>query len=176
MNSLCAPFSASLLITFLKIWNLCCYWDHPALSGIYWTTTLILGFITYFCFRWGEWTYLSELTLIHTMHYPGGLAIYSEYASTFPHRSGAEVVYLEQAYPKPRFLVSIMYATVVILTSWVRAISCQWPLKHWQGEWQNKRLERYHFCAIFPLCLRYSRDHEGPNHRSPRRGLHHCSQ
>ncbi|KJA19474.1 hypothetical protein HYPSUDRAFT_189911 [Hypholoma sublateritium FD-334 SS-4] len=35
----------------------------------------------------------------------------------FPHRSGAEVVYLEQAYPKPRFLVSIMYATVVILTS-----------------------------------------------------------
>ncbi|PPQ64604.1 LOW QUALITY PROTEIN: hypothetical protein CVT26_002002 [Gymnopilus dilepis] len=46
-----------------------------------------------------------------------GLAIYSELASMFPHRSGAEVVYLEQAYPRPRFLVSTAFAVTAVLTS-----------------------------------------------------------
>ncbi|KDR76254.1 hypothetical protein GALMADRAFT_139979 [Galerina marginata CBS 339.88] len=46
-----------------------------------------------------------------------GLALYSELASMFPNRSGAEVVYLEQAYPKPRFLVSTAFAVTAILTS-----------------------------------------------------------
>ncbi|KAJ3512671.1 hypothetical protein NLJ89_g3390 [Agrocybe chaxingu] len=46
-----------------------------------------------------------------------GLGIYSELASMFPHRSGAEVVYLEQAYPKPRFLVSTAFAVTTVLTS-----------------------------------------------------------
>ena len=31
------------------------------------------------------------------------LAIYLEFASYFPNRSGSEVVYLEQAYPRPRY-------------------------------------------------------------------------
>ncbi|KAF8968156.1 amino acid transporter [Flammula alnicola] len=46
-----------------------------------------------------------------------GLSLYAELASMFPHRSGAEVVYLEQAYPHPRFLVSTAFAVTVVLTS-----------------------------------------------------------
>lgn len=46
-----------------------------------------------------------------------GLALYSEYASMFPNRSGAEVVYLEQAYPRPNFLVSSSFAVTTILMS-----------------------------------------------------------
>ncbi|EDR08557.1 amino acid transporter [Laccaria bicolor S238N-H82] len=45
------------------------------------------------------------------------LALYSELASMFPNRSGAEVVYLEQTYPRPRFLVSTAFATTTILLS-----------------------------------------------------------
>ncbi|KAG2145340.1 amino acid/polyamine transporter I [Suillus bovinus] len=47
----------------------------------------------------------------------GGLMIYSEYASMFPKRSGAEVVYLEQAYPRPQFLVPVMFAVTSVLLS-----------------------------------------------------------
>lgn len=35
----------------------------------------------------------------------------------FPRRSGAEVVYLEQAYPRPRFLISTSFAVTTILMS-----------------------------------------------------------
>ncbi|KAF9003971.1 amino acid transporter [Cyathus striatus] len=46
-----------------------------------------------------------------------GLQLYTELASMFPHRSGAEVVYLEQAYPRPRFLVSSAFAVTAVLMS-----------------------------------------------------------
>jgi amino acid transporter len=49
----------------------------------------------------------------------GGLMVYSEYASMFPKRSGAEVVYLEQAYPRPQFLVPVTFAVTSILLSCV---------------------------------------------------------
>ncbi|EJD39110.1 amino acid transporter [Auricularia subglabra TFB-10046 SS5] len=45
------------------------------------------------------------------------LAVYNEYASMFPLRSGGEVVYLEQAYPRPRFLVSTAFAVNALLLS-----------------------------------------------------------
>jgi hypothetical protein len=48
-----------------------------------------------------------------------GLSLYSELASMFPNRSGAEVVYLEQAYPRPKFLVSTLFAVTAILLSFV---------------------------------------------------------
>lgn len=35
----------------------------------------------------------------------------------FPNRSGAEVVYLEQAYPKPKFLVPVSFAVTTVLLS-----------------------------------------------------------
>ncbi|THH01778.1 hypothetical protein EW145_g6853 [Phellinidium pouzarii] len=46
-----------------------------------------------------------------------GLALYSELGSMFPNRSGAEVVYLEQAYPRPKFLVPISFAVTTVLLS-----------------------------------------------------------
>jgi amino acid transporter len=50
-----------------------------------------------------------------------GVTVYTEYASLFPKRSGARVVYLEQAYPRPRFLVPVTFAiTSVILTCVLR--------------------------------------------------------
>ncbi|KAA1467531.1 amino acid transporter [Dentipellis sp. KUC8613] len=46
------------------------------------------------------------------------LLAYSELASMFPQRSGAEVVYLEQAYPRPRFLVPTTFAITSVLLSY----------------------------------------------------------
>lgn len=38
------------------------------------------------------------------------LSLYLELASYFPSRSGAEVVYLEQAFPKPKYLFPTVFA------------------------------------------------------------------
>ncbi|OCB91691.1 amino acid transporter [Sanghuangporus baumii] len=46
-----------------------------------------------------------------------GLSMYTELASMFPDRSGAEVVYLEQAYPRPKFLVPVSFAVTTVLLS-----------------------------------------------------------
>jgi hypothetical protein len=48
-----------------------------------------------------------------------GVMVYSEYASMFPKRSGARVVYLEQAYPRPRFLVPVTFAVTSVLLACV---------------------------------------------------------
>lgn len=45
------------------------------------------------------------------------LAIYMELASYFPNRSGAEVVYLEQAYPRPKYLLPTAFAVQSVLLS-----------------------------------------------------------
>ncbi|KAG8959925.1 hypothetical protein FRC03_007295 [Tulasnella sp. 419] len=46
-----------------------------------------------------------------------GLSMYIELASMFPKRSGTEVVYLEQAYPRPKYLLSTTFAVCTVLTS-----------------------------------------------------------
>ncbi|TFK28169.1 high affinity methionine permease [Coprinopsis marcescibilis] len=45
------------------------------------------------------------------------LAVYLEYVSYFPHRSGADVAYLEKAYPRPRFLMPTVFAVQSVLLS-----------------------------------------------------------
>jgi amino acid transporter len=45
------------------------------------------------------------------------LGVYVELASFFPNRSGAEVVYLEQAYPKPKYLLPTTFAIQSVLFS-----------------------------------------------------------
>ncbi|EXJ87337.1 hypothetical protein A1O3_04296 [Capronia epimyces CBS 606.96] len=45
------------------------------------------------------------------------LAVYLEYASYFPNRSGAEAVYLEQAYPRPKYLFPTTYALWYLILS-----------------------------------------------------------
>lgn len=37
-------------------------------------------------------------------------AVYLEFASYFPNRSGSEVVYLEQAFPRPKWLFPTAFA------------------------------------------------------------------
>lgn len=46
------------------------------------------------------------------------LSIYLEYASYFPNRSGSEVVYLEQAYPRPRYLLPVTFAVQTVVLSY----------------------------------------------------------
>lgn len=46
-----------------------------------------------------------------------GFAVYLEYTAYFPNRSGSNVVYLEQAYPRPRWLFPTAYAFHVVALS-----------------------------------------------------------
>jgi amino acid transporter len=46
-----------------------------------------------------------------------GFSVYLEFASYFPNRSGSEAVYLEQAYPRPKFLFPIAFAVQSVLIS-----------------------------------------------------------
>lgn len=46
-----------------------------------------------------------------------GFGTYLELASYFPNRSGAEVVYLEQAYPRPKYFFPIAFAVQSVLLS-----------------------------------------------------------
>ena len=64
-------------------------------------------------------THLMNLPylLLLIFPFPAALAVYTELASMFPNRSGAEVVYLEQAYPRPRFLVPVSFAVTTVLLS-----------------------------------------------------------
>ncbi|KAI0539308.1 high-affinity methionine permease [Xylaria digitata] len=64
-----------------------------------------------------------------------GFAVYLELASYFPNRSGSEVVYLEQAYPRPRhfFPISFAFYSVVLSFSASNAIVLSnylWALAH----------------------------------------------
>lgn len=45
------------------------------------------------------------------------LAVYTELATFFPNRSGAEVVWLEQAYPRPKYLLPTAFAVQSVLLS-----------------------------------------------------------
>ncbi|KAJ5085214.1 hypothetical protein N7532_009985 [Penicillium argentinense] len=45
------------------------------------------------------------------------LALYLEYAAYFPSRSGSEVVYLEQAFPKPLYLIPTLFAAKHVVFS-----------------------------------------------------------
>ncbi|KAJ5925246.1 hypothetical protein N7454_007885 [Penicillium verhagenii] len=45
------------------------------------------------------------------------LAVYLEFAAYFPSRSGSEVVYLEQSFPRPRYLFPTVFAVQTVLFS-----------------------------------------------------------
>lgn len=45
------------------------------------------------------------------------LSVFVELATYFPNRSGAEVVYLEQAYPRPKYLMPAAFAVQSVLLS-----------------------------------------------------------
>lgn len=45
------------------------------------------------------------------------LSVYMEFASCFPSRSGSEVVYLEQSYPRPKYFFPTVFAMQTVLFS-----------------------------------------------------------
>ncbi|KAF2276618.1 amino acid transporter-like protein [Westerdykella ornata] len=88
-----------------------------------------------------------------------GLAVYLEYASMFPSRSGGQVTYLEQAYPRPVFLFPTAYAFFVVAFSFSSSnavVLSRYIFRAAQyqaTEWAHKglALASYTFLAI--LCL-----------------------
>ncbi|KAL6702793.1 hypothetical protein ACN47E_000929 [Coniothyrium glycines] len=87
------------------------------------------------------------------------LAIYLEFASLFPNRSGGQVAYLEQAYPKPTFLFPVTYAffTVALTFSSSNAVVLAQYIYRAAGysasEWENKGLALSSYTFLAFLCL-----------------------
>ncbi|KAF8150647.1 high affinity methionine permease [Crassisporium funariophilum] len=87
------------------------------------------------------------------------LAVYLEYASYFPHRSGAEVAYLEKAYPKPRFLVPTAFAVQSVLLSFSSSnaiVLAKYLLVAGGGEtstWNVRGLAVGVFTIIVMICI-----------------------
>ncbi|CAO1626694.1 unnamed protein product [Parajaminaea phylloscopi] len=83
-----------------------------------------------------------------------GLAVYNEYASYFPTRGGGEVVYLEKAYPRPRYLLPVTFAVQTVVLSFsssncvVFATYTFASTGHDAGEWQAKAVA----CAVMTLA------------------------
>ncbi|QRV75849.1 amino acid permease [Ceratobasidium sp. AG-Ba] len=81
-------------------------------TGIFSTSSLIFRSL-------GSVGMLLSMYVLAPLVTCAGLMIYIELASMCGHkRSGAEVVYLEQAYPKPKYLVSIAFAITTVLSGY----------------------------------------------------------
>ncbi|KAG9680521.1 amino acid transporter, partial [Aureobasidium melanogenum] len=72
------------------------------------------------------------------------LAVYLEYASYFPNRSGSEVVYLEQAFPRPKYFFPIAFAVQTVILSFSSGnaiVMAQYLFKigdHTPSAWEKK--------------------------------------
>lgn len=81
------------------------------------------------------------------------VCVYIEFVTYFRRRSGAEVVYLEQAYPKPRFMVPVVYAAVTVVLSFATSSASAFAsyiftaAGHTPSAWQQRGL------AVLPLLL-----------------------
>ncbi|GLB40162.1 putative high affinity methionine permease [Lyophyllum shimeji] len=87
------------------------------------------------------------------------LSVYLEYASYFPHRSGAEVAYLEKAYPKPKFLLPTAFAVQSVLLSFSSSnaiVLAKYLLVAAGGEtstWNVRGLAVGAFTVIIIICI-----------------------
>ncbi|KAG6321604.1 hypothetical protein E4U44_004816 [Claviceps purpurea] len=79
-------------------------------TGVFSTPGIILGATGSVGLALIYWT-LGGLMAI------AGFGTYLELASYFPNRSGSEVVYLEQAYPRPRYFFPVAYAVQSVILS-----------------------------------------------------------
>ncbi|GEQ68580.1 hypothetical protein JCM33374_g2248 [Metschnikowia sp. JCM 33374] len=83
----------------------------------------------------------------------GTVAIYIEYVTYFPNRSGGEVVYLEQAYPRPKFMMPVMYAATTVILSFTTSSASAFAsyifsaAGHKPSPWEQRGL------ALAPLLL-----------------------
>ncbi|KAF2227757.1 high affinity methionine permease [Elsinoe ampelina] len=87
------------------------------------------------------------------------LAIYLEYASLFPNRSGGQVAYLEQAFPRPAFLFPVTYAFFTVVFSFSSSnavVLAEYIFRaagHTATEWENKGLAMASYTFLAFLCL-----------------------
>ncbi|KAF5326766.1 hypothetical protein D9619_004475 [Psilocybe cf. subviscida] len=87
------------------------------------------------------------------------LAVYLEYASYFPHRSGAEVAYLEKAYPRPAFLIPTTFAVQSVLLSFSSSnaiVLAKYLLVaggHEITAWNTRGLAVGVFTGIVAICI-----------------------
>jgi amino acid transporter len=87
------------------------------------------------------------------------LAIFLEYASLFPNRSGGQVAYLEQAYPKPAFFFPVTYAFFTVAFSFsssnavVLARYIYRAAGYQASEWANKGLAIASYSFLALICL-----------------------
>lgn len=83
-----------------------------------------------------------------------GLSVYLELLSYFPSRSGSEVVYLEQAFPRPRFFFPVAFAVQTIILSFTSGnaiVLATWIFRlcgHTGSEWALKGTAIGAFAAI----------------------------
>lgn len=81
------------------------------------------------------------------------VAVYIEYVTYFRKRSGAEVAYLEQAFPKPRFMIPVSYAAVTVILSFSTTSASAFAsyvfkaAGHTPTAWEQRGL------AVLPLLL-----------------------
>ncbi|WWC67390.1 uncharacterized protein I206_101298 [Kwoniella pini CBS 10737] len=73
-----------------------------------------------------------------------GISVYLEFASYFPSRSGAEVVYLEQAFRKPKYFFPVAFAVQTVILSFVSSnviVVAQYIFRmtdHTPTNWESK--------------------------------------
>lgn len=81
------------------------------------------------------------------------VVVYIEFVTYFRRRSGGEVVYLEQAYPRPQFLVPVVYAAVTVILSFSTSSASAFAsyifkaAGHAPSPWEQRGL------AVVPLFL-----------------------
>lgn len=81
------------------------------------------------------------------------VVVYIEFVTYFRRRSGGEVVYLEQAYPRPQFLVPVVYAAVTVILSFSTSSASAFAsyifkaAGHSPTSWEQRGL------AVVPLFL-----------------------
>ena len=83
-----------------------------------------------------------------------GLAVYLELASYFPSRSGAEVVYLEQAYPRPKYFFPVAFAvqSVILSFSSSNAVGKFRPTTHHTTVELTRTQSSRHMSSVWPVA------------------------
>jgi amino acid transporter len=91
------------------------------------------------------------------------LAVYLEFASYFPNRSGSEVVYLEQAYPRPKYFFPLTFAVQTVALSFSASNSIVlseylWKVNgHSPSPWELKGVAIAGYCVAYLLVVFHTR-------------------
>jgi amino acid transporter len=91
-----------------------------------------------------------------------GFGTYLELASYFPNRSGSEVVYLEQAYPRPKYFFPIAYAVQSVILSFSSSNAIVLSRYLWRiagktpSDWEMKGVAIAAY-TLAVICMRPSR-------------------